>query len=417
MRSLYTLLIYITTAHLWVAQFFSNKMKLFIKGRTQVFDTLESTLDPTRKSIWFHCASLGEFEQGVPIIKAVKKKFPDHQIVVSFFSPSGYENKKNTPLADVVVYLPMDTISNAKRFIKAINPALVLFIKYEFWPNYLLELQKENIPILLVSGLFRKEQLFFKSYGGFMRKALQSFHHIFVQDKASEALLKKHNLLNVSVSGDTRFDRVSHQIAQDNSLGFMEQFKQDHLCLVCGSTWAEDIAVLLPYLNSMPDTLRVVVAPHKIEDEKIENFRKKLKQTSVRYSQHTDDDLSQASVLIVDTIGLLTKIYSYANVAYIGGAMGSTGLHNILEAATFGVPIVIGKNYDEFPEAERLRSLAGLFSVQSSEECSEILNKLMENDSFRNKTGMIAAHFVDQNTGATQKIMDYIAKLHSDGLI
>lgn len=417
MRSLYTLLIYITTAHLWVAQFFSNKMKLFIKGRTQVFDILGSTLDPTRKSIWFHCASLGEFEQGVPIIKAVKKKFPDHQIVVSFFSPSGYENKKNTTLADVVVYLPMDTISNAKRFIQAIDPALVLFIKYEFWPNYLLELQKENIPILLVSGLFRKEQLFFKSYGGFMRKALQSFHHIFVQDKASEALLKKHDLLNVSVSGDTRFDRVSHQIEQDNSLGFMEQFKQDHLCLVCGSTWAEDIAVLLPYLNSMPDTLRVVVAPHKIEDEKIENFRKKLNQTSVRYSQHTDIDLSQASVLIVDTIGLLTKIYSYADVAYIGGAMGSTGLHNILEAATFGVPIVIGKNYDEFPEAKRLRSLAGLFSVQSSEECSEILNKLMENDSFRNKTGMIAAHFVDQNTGATQKIMDYIARLHSDRLI
>ena len=250
-----------------------------------------------------------------------------------------------------------------------------------------------------------------------MRKALQSFHHIFVQDKASEALLKKHDLNKVTISGDTRFDRVSHQIEQDNSLEFMEQFKQDRLCLVCGSTWPEDIAVLLPYLNAMPDTIRVVVAPHKIEDERIENFRKKLKHTSVRYSQLSDVDLSQASVLIVDTIGLLTKIYSYADVAYIGGAMGSTGLHNILEAATFGVPIVIGKNYDEFPEAERLRSLAGLFSIQSSEECSGILNKLMENDSFRNKTGMIAAHFVDQNTGATQKIMDHIAKLDGDGLI
>ncbi|MBZ0327360.1 MAG: 3-deoxy-D-manno-octulosonic acid transferase [Altibacter sp.] len=417
MRILYTFLTKITYAHLWMAQFFSKKLKLFIQGRQRVFETLSSKIQPNDKSIWFHCASLGEFEQGVPIMEAVSKEFPTHKIVVSFFSPSGFEIKKNTPLADVVVYLPMDTRSNAKRFIEAVRPGLVFFVKYDFWPNYLLELKEQRIPTLLISGLFRERQIFFKAYGGFMRKALQSFTHFFVQDEASDVLLKQIDFRNVTISGDTRFDRVSRQIEQDNTLDFVAEFKQEKCCIVCGSTWPEDEAVLLQYINTSEAHIKFILAPHKIEASKIEAFRKKLTKPSVLFSEKEGKQLDTYPIMIVDTIGLLTKIYSYADIAYVGGAMGTTGLHNILEPATFGVPIVIGKNYTNFPEAVRLRQLAGLYAINSAEECTAILKKLVGDAAFRSKTGMICEHFVNRNTGATEKIMSFIRKLHGDGLI
>jgi 3-deoxy-D-manno-octulosonic-acid transferase len=383
-------------------------MKLFINGRKDVFEILQQKISTTDKTVWFHCASLGEFEQGVPIMEEIKKLKPDHKIVVSFFSPSGFEIKKNTPLADAVVYLPMDTASNAKKFIVAINPSLALFVKYEFWPNYLLELKKKNIPTLLVSGVFRQNQIFFKSYGSFMRKALGSFNHFFLQDENSETLLKKIGFNNVTISGDTRFDRVSHQIEMDNTLKFAEDFKGNSLCIVCGSTWQEDETVLLDYINSSPENVKFIIAPHKIDTEKIETFTKSIIKKTVLHSNKDDVNISEYSVLIIDCIGLLSKLYSYADIAYVGGAMGKTGLHNILEPATFGVPIVIGKNYNEFPEAIRLQDLAGLYSVNNASDCSEILNKLVTNANFRNKTGMICGHFVNKNTGATQKIANYI---------
>jgi 3-deoxy-D-manno-octulosonic-acid transferase len=383
-------------------------MKLFINGRKDVFEILQQKISTTDKTVWFHCASLGEFEQGVPIMEEIKKLKPDHKIVVSFFSPSGFEIKKNTPLADAVVYLPMDTASNAKKFIVAINPSLALFVKYEFWPNYLLELKKKNIPTLLVSGVFRQNQIFFKSYGSFMRKALGSFNHFFLQDENSETLLKKIGFNNVTISGDTRFDRVSHQIEMDNTLKFAEDFKGNSLCIVCGSTWQEDETVLLDYINSSPENVKFIIAPHKIDTEKIETFTKSIIKKTVLHSNKDDVNISEYSVLIIDCIGLLSKLYSYADIAYVGGAMGKTGLHNILEPATFGVPIVIGKNYNEFPEAIRLQDLAGLYSVNNASDCSEILNKLVTNANFRNKTGMICGHFVNKNTGATQKITNYI---------
>lgn len=382
-------------------------MKLFVNGRKNVFKTLQQKISSTDKTIWFHCASLGEFEQGVPIMEAIKKLKPDHKIVVSFFSPSGFEIKKNTTLADVAVYLPMDTPANVKKFISAVHPSLSFFVKYEFWPNYLFELQKKNIPTLLVSGVFRENQIFFKPYGGFMRRTLASFDHFFLQDKNSEALLKSIGFSNTTVSGDTRFDRVSHQIEMDNTLKFAEDFKGNSLCVVCGSTWPEDEAVLLDYINSAPENVKFIIAPHKIEADKIEDFTKKIVKKTVLHSSIDEVNISDYSVLIIDCIGLLSKLYSYADIAFVGGAMGKTGLHNILEPATFGVPIVIGKNFQEFPEAKRLRDLAGLFSISNAAECTEILNKLILNDSFRNKTGMIAGHFVNNNTGATKKIINY----------
>lgn len=416
-RLLYSFLTRISYAHIWLTQFFSRKMKLFVKGRESVFATIEKTIQPKDKTIWFHCASLGEFEQGYPIMQALKETLPNYKLVVTFFSPSGYEIKKDTPIADVVAYLPADTIANAKKFITLANPAVAIFVKYEFWPNYLFELQQHKIPALLVSGLFRKNQSFFKAHGGFMRKALKTIDHFFVQNEASEALLKSINISNVTVSGDTRFDRVSHQIEQDNSLDFMEDFKKSELCIVCGSTWPEDEAILVPFINNSETSIKFVVAPHKIESQKVGSLKNQLEVDTILYSEKKQHDLSSAKVLIVDHIGLLTKIYNYADIAYVGGAMGTTGLHNILEPATFGVPVVIGKNFDKFPEAKRLQSLAGLFSVNSSEEISTVFNKLISDKSLRDKTGMIAGHYINSNTGATKTIVDYILKLHGDGMI
>jgi len=417
MHILYDFLIRIAMTFLWLGQFFSKKLKLFVRGRKGVFETISTKIGDDDQTIWIHCASLGEFEQGVPLMKAIRKELPQFKIVLSFFSPSGYEIKKNSPLADVVVYLPLDTKQNARQFINTVHPSLVLFVKYEFWPNYLFELKNRNIHTLLISGVFRKDQIFFKPHGGFMRKALGCFDHYFVQDFDSEELLKKLNIKNITVAGDTRFDRVSQQIEQDNRLDFIEEFKQDSLCIVCGSTWPEDEAVLLDSFNMASEHVKFIIAPHKIDEDKIQELQKKLRPKTILYSKKEGENLSQFSILIVDTIGLLTKIYSYADIAYVGGAMGNTGLHNILEPATFEVPILIGKNYDRFSEAKHLRRLAGLFAVTNKNECSQIIKKLIEDNDYRTKTGMICGHYIKSNTGATQKTMDYILNLYDNSRI
>jgi len=402
-----------------VAKNFSKKLELFVAGRKESFDRLAKSISEEEQTLWMHCASLGEFEQGVPVLEELRKNYPTHKIVVTFFSPSGYEIKKDSPLADVVAYLPFDTIGNARKFMDIVHPTLAIFVKYEIWPNYLLELKAENIPALLISGTFRKNQIFFKLHGGFMRKALRTIHHLFVQNEASKILLDQLDMTQVTVSGDTRFDRVSHQIEMDNSIDFMDVFAANSLVVVCGSTWPEDEILLMDTINECREGVKFVLAPHKIDTAKIESFRSKVKSTNLLYSEMrttndsgtTQNSLANATVLIVDTIGYLTKIYSYAHVAYVGGAAGHTGLHNILEPATFGLPIIIGSNFKGFLEAEKLRQLAGLYSVATSEECSTILNKLLSDGKFRNQTGMISGHFVNSNTGATNRIMEFIKRL------
>ncbi|MGY8934332.1 MAG: 3-deoxy-D-manno-octulosonic acid transferase, partial [Flavobacteriales bacterium] len=358
-------------------------MSLFVHGRKTVFDTLKESINPDDKTIWFHCASLGEYEQGVPIMEKTKELFPDYKLIVTFFSPSGFEVKKNSTLANTIVYLPIDTVSNAKKFIELAHPSLAIFIKYEFWPNYLFQLKEKNIPTLLVSGLFRKDQMFFKPYGGFMRKTLNSFDHFFVQDKISKDLLKSINIKDITVSGDTRFDRVSNQLLQNNTLAFISEFKQNNLCIVCGSTWPEDEAVLIDYINKAPDDVKFIIAPHKINASKIESFKKNIQKKSILFSTKEGTNISDYKVFIIDTVGLLTKIYSQADIAYVGGGMGLTGLHNILEPATFGVPIVIGNRFEKFPEAKELKELKGLFSISNAAECSEILKKLVTDKNAR----------------------------------
>ena len=413
MHSLYNFSTFIASKLILLSPLFSPKMSLFVKGRKSVIDTIKSTLKKGDKTIWFHCASLGEYEQGVPIIKKTKEEFPDHKIIVSFFSPSGFEVKKNDKLADCTVYLPLDTPKNAKNFINLLQPSVAIFIKYEFWPNYLFELKKKSIPTILVSGLFRKDQVFFKFYGGFMRRTLNSFSHFFVQDQLSKNLLEQLKISQVSVSGDTRFDRVSDQLSMNNELDFMALFKQDLFCLVCGSTWPKDESILINYINNFSNNTKFIIAPHEVNNLRIESLKKKLKVKTVLYSEREKYNISDYQVLIIDTVGLLTKVYSYADVAYIGGGigMGANGLHNILEAATFGVPIIIGENFTNFPEAKKLKELNGLFSVATPQEFFDIFNQLKTDASFCEKTGLISKNFILNNRGATDIILNYLQQL------
>lgn len=408
MQRLYNKTIRLVNFLLPVAPFLSDKMKQFVEGRKETFEVLNRNLGKHDKVIWFHMASLGEYEQGVPIIGVVKGQYPDHKIVISFFSPSGYEIRKNSPLADVVVYLPLDTPQNAKEFLDLVHPEIAIFIKYEFWPNYLNELRVRKIRSFLVSGGFREDQMFFKKYGSWMRKSLESFEYFFVQNKKSEELLHSIGFQNVIVSGDTRFDRVSHQIEQNNTLEFISEFKNDKLCVIAGSTWPEDEDLMMDFINNSSEEVKFILAPHQIKDEHILNLRAKLQKKTVLYSEKEGKNLKDYQVFILNTIGVLTKAYSYADMAYVGGAAGKTGLHNILEPATFGIPIVIGENFERFPEAKQLQQLAGLFSVKNSDELNEIFSKLINDDLFRKKAGMIAGHFINSNTGATRIFHEYL---------
>ncbi len=387
---------------------FNSKMRQFVEGRKETFKILEKKIGREDKVIWLHMASLGEFEQGVPILNLVRSVYPTHKIVVSFFSPSGYDQKKNTPLADAVVYLPIDTRSNAKKFLDLIHPELVIFIKYEFWPNFLGELRRRKIKTLLVSGGFRKDQVFFRSYGGWMRNSLKSFDHFFVQNTESQKLLQSIGFTNVTVSGDTRFDRVATQLEQNNRLEFIEKFLGEELCIVAGSTWPEDEELLIDIINRDDTGTKFILAPHQIKKDGIAELRKKLKGEVILFSEKENKELSGYKVMIVDTIGLLTRVYNYADIAYVGGAVGTTGLHNILEAATFGIPIITGKNIEKFPEALKLRKLAGLYSVENVQELEEIISKLIADKNFREKTGMISGHFISSNIGATRIVEQYL---------
>ena len=344
MNQIYNLIVILASQLLKIIALFSPKMKLFVDGRKTVFQTLADKIQSSDKTIWFHAASLGEYEQGLPVIEAIKQQFPTHKIVVTFFSPSGYEVRKNNAIADVTVYLPLDTISNAKQFIKLVHPEMVFFIKYEYWPNYLNELKKQQIKTYLISGILRENQAFFKWYGGFYRNALKTFEFFFVQNESSRNLLQSIGFNNVKVSGDTRFDRVVSILERDNSLDFIEQFKDNTTTIVIGSSWPKDETLLVNYINQSSDDVKFIIAPHNIKQEQISNLKNQIQKKTILFSEKDNVDLSNSNVFLIDTIGILTKIYSYADIAYVGGGFGNPGVHNILEPATFGVPVVIGKN-------------------------------------------------------------------------
>jgi 3-deoxy-D-manno-octulosonic-acid transferase len=407
---IYNCLVYFAGFFLKIAAFFSPKLKLFVEGRKNVFQYLEENVFHKSDLIWIHTASLGEFEQGLPIIERLKNDYKNATILVTFFSPSGYEVKKNSRAADLVTYLPLDTLKNAKKFISLINPKLVIFVKYEVWPNYLSVLNKKNIPTLLVSAIFNKKQLYFKSYGGFMRKSLTAFNHIFVQDVASKKLLNSIHLNNVSISGDTRFDRVLKIVEQDNQLDFMEKFKQNQLCFVAGSTWPEDEAILTSYINTTPENIKFVFAPHTIKKEAIEKLKASVNKNVVLYSEIDPKDISQFDVLIIDTIGLLTKVYSYADIAYVGGGF-ATGLHNTLEPAVFGIPVLIGPEYKGFKEAEDLVAKKGLISITTLDDFRVQMTQLLNSETYYNGTKNVNSNYIMAHKGATEVIVNYIKHL------
>lgn len=409
LRFLYTIGISIAALLLKILALFDHKIRLGVQGRKATFPNIQKAIHPDDRTLWFHCSSLGEFEQGLPVFKALRKLCPNHKIVLTFFSPSGYEIRKNTDVADVVAYLSMDTISNAKRFLDIVHPDLTVFVKYDIWPNYLLELKKQNRNAILISALFRDSQPYFKWYGSLMRRALAAFRHIFVQDEASQQLLESIGLNDTSISGDTRYDRVFDQLSQDNTLPFMGDFKQGHVCVVIGSSWPEDETLLVHFINNNLDNgVKYVFAPHNIRPELINNLRSKIKAKSVIYSEMDGKDLSGFSVFIIDTIGLLSKIYSYADIAYVGGAMGHTGLHNILEPAVFGVPIVIGKNHKKFPEAQKMINQAGVQSVTGQEDLDKTLSALIASLELRQQLGRQNGSFIEKNKGALIQIIQII---------
>lgn len=408
MHFLYNLTIQFVQLALKTIALFSPKMKLFVNGRKNVFSILEQKIATQDRTIWFHAASLGEYEQGLPVIEKIKDKYPNHKIVITFFSPSGYEVRKNNSIADVTVYLPLDTPKNAKKFLKLTHPDLVFFIKYEFWINYLDQLHKKNTPTYLISGIFREKQLFFKWYGGFYRKALDTFTHFFVQNEISKKLITQLGKTNVTISGDTRFDRVVAILEKDNSLDFISQFKNNKTTIVIGSSWPKDESLLIEYINSCTDDVKFIIAPHNIKTEQIQLLQKNITKKSILFSEKENLDLSQFEVFIIDTIGILTKIYSYADIAYVGGGFGNPGVHNLLEPATFGIPIIIGPNYSHFDEATKLVQLKGCFSIKTYQELNSTFSKIIENKALRLKTGEICKSFVQKNKGATETILNEI---------
>ena len=414
MLFIYNLVVLFAAQILKLLALFSPKMKLFVEGRKTVFQTLKNKIHPEDKVFWFHAASLGEYEQGLPVIEKVKEQFPHHKIVITFFSPSGYEVRKNNAIADVTVYLPLDSKANAKQFLDLVHPEKVFFIKYEFWPNYLYELKQRNIPTYLISGIFREKQVFFKWYGGFYRNALKTFNYFFVQNEKSKTLLQSIGFTNSKVSGDTRFDRVVAILEKDNFLDFIEQFKNNQTTIVIGSSWPKDEDLLVNFINQSADNVKFIIAPHNIKDEQIDSLYKQIKKTKFKYSNYEIETLRKPrlenyQVFIIDTIGILTKIYSYADIAYVGGGFGNPGVHNILEPATFGIPIVIGPNYSHFAEATALVGMEGCISIKNQSELNEAFDLLLQNEDERFEKGHICSTFVQMNKGATNAILKYIS--------
>ena len=382
----------------------SAKTKAFVAGRKALWTQLKG-IPQNKKVVWMHCASLGEYEQGLPVLTALKNNHPEYFYLVTFFSPSGYEVRKNHGIADLATYLPWDTKADVKRFIALVNPVMALLVKYEFWPNLIRELQRKKVPLYLIAGLFRQNQRFFKPWGNGQRKLLREFAHLFVQNEASLKLLQSIGVQQVSVSGDTRFDRVG---AAKQPLAFMDTFVGARKCIVAGSTWPEDEAILLEAIRHTPKDWCWLIAPHEMHEAKLNHLMAQLPKGSLRYTQYEEEAFNGCPVLVLDTVGMLSRCYPYASLAYVGGGMGTSGLHNILEPAAEGVPIVIGKNYDTFPEAKDLIALGGVFSVAAADACSKQLSILQENDALREEKGSTNKNYVRTNQGATAKTLSLL---------
>jgi len=408
MLILYNLGIRLYFFSIYVASFFNKKAKLWLCGRQ------DQAIQTENSCIWFHFASLGEFEQGRPVLEGIRELYPQKKIVITFFSPSGYEIRKNTPLADSVYYLPLDTAKNARKFIGTLNPEMAIFTKYEYWYHYFNELNKRDIPLYIISGIFRPGQVFFKWYGGLHRKILTFVTRFFVQDEQSKQLLQSINITNVTISGDTRFDRVWANAQHPKPLPLINEFKNGHKIFIAGSTWPADEQLIASLINNHP-TCKFIIAPHEISEEKINKLVSLLPtNTTIRNSQLTTHNSQLATVLIIDNIGMLSSLYQYGDIAYIGGGFGA-GIHNTLEAAAFGLPVIFGPNYSKFKEAKDLIGLDAGFTIGNEDELKQIAGKLINDEGFYTAASLQTQKYVEEHTGATKTIIAALPLVETNG--
>jgi 3-deoxy-D-manno-octulosonic-acid transferase len=405
MKLIYTVIIYIYIFLIRLAAFFNEKAKYSVKGRKNWRDSLAKIINPEISYIWFHCSSLGEFEQGRPVIEEIRKKYPGYNTILTFFSPSGYEIRKNYSGADIVMYMPFDTKKNSRKFIESVMPEKAFFIKYDFWYFFISELKKHNIPTYLISGIFREKHIFFQNtpWGRWLRKILLNFEHLFVQDQNSAALLEKNGITNVTVSGDTRFDRVGKIARNSKDFPVIEKFAEGFPVIVAGSTWKPDEELLSEFINNHGN-IKIIFVPHEVFPANIIRLQRMIKQPSLKFSESGEENISNYKVLIIDSVGILSSLYKYGSLAYIGGGFGA-GIHNILEAATFGLPVIFGPKYEKFKEAIDLKNLGGAFPVRNYIELEASVKKLLDNKEELTKASKICTNFVENNMGSTNIIM------------
>ncbi len=403
MRLLYDLGIWFYVLVIKLVSPFNKKAKLWLSGKRNIFKQIETKIDKQKSTIWFHASSLGEFEQARPVIEKIREQYPAYQIVVTFFSPSGYEIRKNYKCADAVFYLPYDSKTNAHRFIELVNPDIAFFVKYDFWYHYLNQLHKRKIPTYLFSAIFRPKQLFFKSYGKWYRQMLTFFTFIFVQNKESEQLLHSVKITNCAIGGDTRFDRVWQIVQNAKEINTIQQFCNKQTTIVAGSSWEKDEELLLNYLQSAKN-IKLIIAPHEVHNSNIKRLEKLCNNKALLFSKADTNNLAEYNILIIDSIGLLSSVYRYADIAYIGGGFGK-GIHNTLEAAAYGIPVVFGTNYKKFQEAKDLIKREAGFSIKNQDELNELLNRLINNKAFLDKCSKNASEYVQEMIGGTDLLL------------
>ena len=403
---IYNLIIALYDLAVHIISPFSRKPRKMMKGHWVVYELLRQQLEPGYHYIWFHAASLGEFEQGRPLMEKIRASYPEYKLLLTFFSPSGYEVRKNYRGADIVCYLPFDKPRNVKKFLDLVNPCMAFFIKYEFWKNYLDELHSRRIPVYSVSSIFRKGQIFFKWYGGTYRDVLRNFDYLFVQNERSKRFLAKIGINRAMVVGDTRFDRVLQIRQEAKELPLVELFKGKAMTFVAGSSWQPDEDLFIEYFNTHPE-MKLIIAPHVIDENHLVEIVSKLKRPYVRYSRADEKNVLKADCLIIDCFGLLSSIYRYGEIAYIGGGFG-VGIHNTLEAAVYGIPVIFGPKYQKFQEAVQLIEHKGAYCIKNYVELKVLLDRLMTDDEFLRDTGYRAGSYVTDNAGATDKILSVI---------
>lgn len=418
MQQIYSFLIVCYGLSIRLASVFNKKAALWIKGRQQYWAILDKIAAappfniPQRKLAWFHCASLGEFEQGRPIIETFKIHHPEYLILLTFYSPSGFEVRKAYSGADLILYLPLDTQSNVKRFVDTLKPDIVFYVKYEFWFNFLSYLQSKEIPTFLISAVFRPDQHFFKGYAEWPRKILQGFTKIFVQNESSRELLQFIGIKNVEVSGDTRFDRVMAVAAKPKAIEIARAFSLNHKVMVAGSTWPADEDLIFKFIYQNKHKMRFIIAPHEISSNHIDSLMQRAGKTAVRFSKTNTEEVATAEILIIDSIGMLSQLYQYGTIAYIGGGFG-VGIHNILEASAFGLPVFMGPNYQKFNEAKELIELGGAFEVTKPGDLIKKANILLNNKEELSHAISVNKIYVINGCGATEVILKHVNELIS----